>query len=141
MDPIAIATGVLAFAALISDIARLGRFLMDVPEALLQLQRDMKRTLTVISRTVSLVSRYQPTEKVRDLDIGAELTECCFSARKAAMKLLDDLRHVAAPPDHRFGSLRTRLQGIRHFSSFGDVDKEIRRHMEWFDRLRDTFHL
>ena len=141
MDPITIATGILAFATLISNITILGQSLAKVPDHLLELQRDVKDKVTVLSHTTSLVRMYRPTERFRDLDIGRELTDCCHAVRKAVMKLLDDLQDATGPPDHRLGVWRKRLQGIRDIPNLKEADKEIRQHMEWFDRLRDSFLL
>ncbi|KAK5651840.1 hypothetical protein OQA88_11609 [Cercophora sp. LCS_1] len=131
MDPIAIATGILAFAELISDAAAIGRTFVEVPRVLASLQRDLRITLGVISHISSLLRVYQPSQLFHGVNIVNELTTCINNVRPAVLRLLEAVSNVRG----------RRVPGFRSLPRFEEAEREIRRHMESFDRLRDSLNM
>lgn len=143
MDPIAVSTATLAFAALISDVAAVGRTFVEVPQILSNLQRDLKAKVTVISHIASLLVDYRPSDKFRTVHINIvrELNNCIDNLRPLVMKLLHDLCDLAETPVTTRLGWKRRFRGLRNLPSFEQRENEIRRQMESFDQLKNNLSM
>lgn len=136
-----IATGILALAGLVSDLATIGRTFVEVPRILANLQRDVRVTLAVISHLASLLRVYQPSDMFRTVNIVKELTSCINGVRPTVKKLLRDVSDVSETPNTTRVAWKRRFHGFRKLPHFEQTENEIRRQMVSFDRLRDGLNM
>lgn len=141
MDPVTIATAILTFSSVVSDLATIRRKFSEAPKVLADIEQDCRITLITVLHTAMLKRIYRSSETPAFRDPGVnivlELAKSIRAIREAVLQLLKHVNEATAPSGSAlFKTWKKRVDGFCSLPAIQKAHKEICRNMDAFERLR-----
>jgi len=145
MDPVSLATAILTFSGVVSDLATIQQKFSDAPKILADIEQDCRIILLTVLHTAELKRRYRSSEKPKptfrepSVKIVMELSRSINTIREAVLRLLKQVNEANAPSDSAlFKTWKKRIYGFYSLPGIQRAHEEIRRNMDAFERLRKS---